>query len=79
MRIEPELIIKTLIKNNGQIRTTARELGISPTTVLNWRKRARSTNQGTRQLLTSVSRRSTRPNTKRITSLSAEQQDAVPK
>jgi transposase-like protein len=39
MRIEPELIIKTLIKNNGQIRTTARELGISPTTVLNWRER----------------------------------------
>lgn len=77
MRIEPELIIKTLIKNNGQVRTTARELDISPATVLNWRKRARTGSRGATYLATSVKRHSTRPKRVRSTSLSARQQDAA--
>jgi transposase InsO family protein len=77
MRIEPEVIIKTLIKNNGQVRATARELGVSPATVVNWRKRARTSSSGARYLATSINRRSTRPKTVRATSLSAELQDAV--
>jgi transposase InsO family protein len=77
MRIAPEVIIKTLIKNNGKVRTTARELNISPATVINWRKRARSSGQGTRYLSTSVKRRSTRPRSTRSTKLSASEQAAV--
>ena len=77
MRIEPEVIIRTLLKNNGQVRVTARELAISPSTVLNWRRRARTNSRGTRYLATTAKRHSTKPKTVRTTSLSAEQQDAV--
>jgi transposase-like protein len=42
MRLPPKLIIETLRKNCGAIRKTARELGISPATVLNWKRKARS-------------------------------------
>ena len=37
MRVEPSTIIKTLKANNGAIRKTARDLGIGPGTVINWR------------------------------------------
>ena len=37
MRVEPSIIIKTLKANNGAIIKTARNLGISPGTVINWR------------------------------------------
>lgn len=71
MRVEPKLIIQTLKKNNGVVRKTARELGISPGTVINWRKRAHDgrANPGTKTYLArlreGVKRKSTRPhNTK---------------
>ena len=72
MRVEPKLIIKTLKKNNGAIRKTARELSISPGTVINWRRRAsdttevmRNSNPNTRirNLRENVKRKSTRPRT----------------
>jgi len=77
MRVEPSLIIRTLQANNGQIRRTARQLGISPGTVLNWRRRARTGSRGGRYLATDPKRRSTRPKTRRATSLSAEAQDEL--
>lgn len=77
MRVEPEVIIRTLIKHNGKVRVTARELRISPATVINWRKRARTGSQGTRYLATSVKRHSTRPKTTRTTQLSAAEQKAI--
>ncbi len=67
MRVEPKLIIQTLKKNKGAVRKTARELGISPGTVINWRKRARdsrysiSSSSGIKRLHTNISRKSTRP------------------
>lgn len=42
MRIDPKRIIKKLKKNQGRVRQTARQLGISPGTVINWRNRART-------------------------------------
>lgn len=42
MRREPKDIINALNKNGGQVRRTAREIGVSPSTVLFWMKRARS-------------------------------------
>lgn len=39
MRIIPVKIVRALRRNNGQIRKTARLLGISPGTVINWKKR----------------------------------------
>lgn len=41
MRRDPEEIIRTLKKNRGAVRKTARELGVSPGTVIFWRTRAR--------------------------------------
>lgn len=77
MRVEPGLIIKTLQTNNGRVRATARVLGISPGTVSNWRRRAKTGSRGGRYLSTAVKRRTTGPKTKRLTSLSAEVQDQV--
>lgn len=71
MRVEPRLIIKTLKKNNGAVRKTARELGISPGTVINWRKRAHSgrysvnSPSGIKQLHENVARKSTCPHNTR--------------
>lgn len=77
MRVEPSLIIKTLQTNNGRVRQTARQLGISPGTIINWRRRSRSTSRGMRYTLTRLSRYSTKPKTTRITTLSARQQDEL--
>jgi len=77
MRVEPSEIIKKLKANNGMIRKTARELGISPGTVINWQKRAISGSQGLRYLATNVKRKSTRPKTRRETKLKAEIQDQI--
>ncbi|HVU59848.1 MAG TPA: integrase core domain-containing protein [Candidatus Saccharimonadales bacterium] len=74
MRVDPSLIIRTLLKNNGRVRQTARELGISPATVLNWRRRARSGNSSLRHMAVTVKRRSTRPKTLRTTSLPTDTQ-----
>ena len=48
MRVNPALIIKTLQKNNGAVRATARELGISSGTIINWRRRAGDTCEAAR-------------------------------
>lgn len=77
MRLEPKQIVHGLRRNNGRIRQTARELGISPGTVRNWRRRARSGHGSLRQLNTRISRRSTRPKTVRSTRLTSEEQSAV--
>lgn len=77
MRIEPSEIIKRLKQNEGLVRKTARELGVSPSTVINWRRRATSGSQGLRYLATSVKRKSTQPKTRRSTKLSAENQDRI--
>lgn len=42
MRRDPKEIIRTLKKNGGAVRETARALGVSPGTVIFWRTRARS-------------------------------------
>jgi transposase InsO family protein len=39
MRVDPKKIVRRLKKNSGRIRKTARELGISPSTVILWRDR----------------------------------------
>lgn len=77
MRVGPSLIIRRLRKNNGKIRQTARELGISPGTVVNWRRRARTGSHGARYLAVTVSRRSTRPETVHGTRLPAKLQDQI--
>lgn len=88
MRVDPKLIIKTLKKNNGAVRATARELGISPGTVINWRKEASDTfltilaandnkAKKVKYLRENVKRQSTRPKTVRSTTLSATDQDAI--
>ncbi|HEV2403713.1 MAG TPA: integrase core domain-containing protein [Candidatus Saccharimonadales bacterium] len=75
MRIEPRIIIQTLRKNNGRVRQTARELNISPGTVSNWRRRARSGSKGRlSDLKGNVARRSTRPKTTRTTTLAGDEQ-----
>lgn len=72
MRVEPSRIIKTLKDNNGAVRKTARDLGISPGTVINWRtianRSARSMRYATpearlKYLQEDVYRKSTRPKT----------------
>lgn len=75
MRIEPSKIIQYLRKNFGRVRQTARELGISAGTVINWRKRART---GVRSFSSKgLQRHPTCPATVRGTSLTAGEQDAV--
>ncbi len=82
MRVEPRVIIETFIKNNEQVRKTDRELGISPSTVIFWRKRARTERlyDITRKYRKTVARKSTAPHTVRVrtgTSLSAHEQDDI--
>lgn len=76
MRVEPKQIIQTLRNNQGKIRLTARELGISPGTVINWRRRASSISQGWTSTLSTrgLGRKSTKPKTSRITTLSSNAQ-----
>lgn len=62
MRVDPKTIILTLNKNHGRIRLTARQLNISPGTVLNWRNRARSpVGYGIRLSSRGLTRKSTQP------------------
>lgn|SRR5512141_1165488 len=77
MRVDPKQIVRVLQANNGAIRKSARELGISPSTVRFWKKRARSGNGRMGELSSRVARRSTKPQTKRSTSLTGEEQLAV--
>lgn len=75
MRLDPREIVKTLKAHGGKIRDTARTLGISPGTVLNWKRQA----TGARGYIkhTDLSRKSTAPKTTRGTSLEASEQDLV--
>ncbi|MEJ0053554.1 MAG: integrase core domain-containing protein [bacterium] len=77
MRKEPREIIRKLKKSGGKVRETARTLGISPGTVVFWKKRARSIRSrfalSTRQLV----RKSTRPKRLRRRTLSGERAEAL--
>lgn len=81
MRVDPKQIVLTLQANNGQVRQTARELGISPGTVRNWQRRA-YTGRGTHRKIYAfggLARKSTAPKTRtsRGTTLSREEQRAI--
>lgn len=75
-RIDPNEIMRVLKQNGEKVRVTARELGVSPSTVVFWRKRA---NLGYRKQyrITGLKRKSTRPKTVCRTSLSTSQQDEL--
>jgi len=75
MRLKPKEIITRLKLNGGKIRKTARELGISPGTVINWRRRARTGYQ-LRLTTRGLERKSTAPKPSRA-HFSAAQQDAI--
>ena len=77
MRVDPNKIVKTLKANNGKVRETARALGISPGTVINWRKQAKKGLTSWYLKHTGLKRKSTAPKTVRSTKLSAAEQDAV--
>ncbi|QUB37675.1 helix-turn-helix domain-containing protein [TM7 phylum sp. oral taxon 349] len=68
--------MKLLLKNEGRVRQTAREAGVSPSTVIFWRKRA---NLGCRGLYraSGLKRRSTKPKTTRSTTLTAKKQTEI--
>lgn len=73
MRLDPKTIIEALKKNGGRIRQTARELCLSPGTVLNWKKRARSLNDLTYLRTKGLKRKSTTPKTPRKGVLSSDE------
>jgi len=83
MRVKPKQIIRTLKQKDGAIRKTARELHISPGTVINWRRRAmgmsaaRNSGSATKYLLENVRRKSTRPKTVRKTSIDTPTKRAI--
>lgn len=77
MRLNPREIVTRLKQNQGKVRQTARELGISPGTVINWRERAKSLYVRGYLRVTGLTRRSTRPRTVRQTALPAQVQDQV--
>lgn len=77
MRLKPREIILTLKKNRGRIRATARILGISPGTVIFWKKRARSVYSNLRLSSAKLQRKSTRPKTIRATTIIATHQDQI--
>lgn len=73
MRLDPKKIIEALKKNNGKVRKTARELGVSPGTVLLWRTRARSIHSLKYLRTTGLERKSTAPKKPRKGVLSPEE------
>lgn len=75
MRIDPKEIINKLIINNGLVRKTARELGISPGTVINWRERAKSIFSKLKLKTKGLKRKSTKPKNVRKTILKTDEQD----
>ena len=79
MRVNPKDIIFALKANDDQIRQTARDLGISPGTVLYWKRRASTGRLAFRYSTKGLVRRSTAPRTlaSRGTTLSAEEQRAI--
>lgn len=77
MRIDPKLIIEKLIENGYKVRKTARDLNISPGTVVNWHKKAKSEFSRFRLKRNGLKRRSTKPRNTRSTIISAEDQDNI--
>lgn len=78
MRVDPKQIVEVLRAHGGAIRKSARELGVSPSTVRFWKKRARSGSGRMGELNSRVRRRSTAPHTARKgTLLTTEEQAAV--
>jgi transposase InsO family protein len=77
MRVDPNELITMLLSNNGMIRKTARDMGVSPSTVINWRKRATSIYSRFRVRTNGLARKSTTPKNKRITNLDALIQDRI--
>lgn len=75
MRLDPNEIVKALKANRGSVRATARQLGVSPGTVINWRQRAKSPWGRLRH--TGLKRASTRPKTVRATRITAVDQDRI--
>lgn len=79
MRLEPREIVRKLIKNNSKIRKTARELGISPGTVIFWKKRAKSIYSRFHLSSAGLERKSTAPHRKRQSVLSGEERMLIEK
>lgn len=76
MRLKPGEIVLALKRNQGKVRQTARELGVSHSTVSFWKKRAVS--KHTLKLSSKqLRRKSTEPKSVRATILTLEQQDLV--
>lgn len=77
MRKEPKEIIEKLQELNGKVRATARALGIAPSTVTFWKKRARSVLSRMRLSSKGLARRSTAPKKKRQRSIKGDKAVAV--
>jgi transposase len=79
MRVSPDLIIKTLKANNERVRQTARELGVSPGTVIMRRRRAATghASLAVKYSTRGLERQSTTPRSRRTTTLTAVQQDQI--
>lgn len=79
MRVNPKDIIFKLKANNDRIRQTARDLGISPGTVLYWKRRAATglLRHSHRYSTRGLERKSTRPKSVRSTSLTTTEQDVL--
>jgi len=76
MRLNPKEIITKLKENGLKVRKTARDLGISPGTVMNWRKRATSTLSRLSLRINGLERKSTARKTNQI-HFTTEEQDAI--
>lgn len=76
MRVDPNKILQVYRVNGGKVRATARQLGISPGTVVRWRKRAGLGYRGLYRT-TGLKRKSTRPKNVRSTTLSVTEQALI--
>lgn len=72
MRVNPNLIIKTLKQKSLDAYKTAKELGIHPTTVYRWKKRARATYAPNYLRHTGLKRKSTKPSSIHPKALASE-------
>lgn len=77
MRKEPKEIIAKLKELNGRVRETAATLGIAPSTVSFWQKRARSIRSNFRLSTRGLARKSTAPKRKRVRKLLGPRGEAV--
>lgn len=77
MRHDPKMIVKTLKRNGGKVRMTARELRISPSTVSFWKKRARSVRSRFALSTQGLARKSTAPKTVRKGVLTPDEKIAI--